>query len=236
MKKQIITVSMIFAFLFLFPLKAKASSDKTYLLDTPTAMTLDYGSFDINGRFFRDGGLLTRVAFGVLKNINIGVSWEVGNVIGIESLILSMPSLYVKARIFGGNMNLPAIASGYDGQGYYWNKDKDDFEQKEKGVFIDFEKEIFLPDLMFNLGFNVNDFKDTKVYMFTSLFYDITDAFYLFAEGDNIFSGKDWRMNTGIGINVTEGLSLELNFRDLFGQNDRYSAERIVRVNYKGRF
>jgi hypothetical protein len=195
---------------------------------------LGYGNYDIDFRFFRDGGILTRMTFGVFKIVDLGVGWEADSVIGTQSATAAPPSLFLKIKPFSGGMVLPGFAIGYDGQGYYYNKGVNAFDEKEKGIFIVFGREVLTPGLNFNAGLNMNDFKDNKLCGFTSFEYDIEEKFKLLCEYDNINYFPDARLNAGIRIFITDDIFVDAAGRDLIPSGR--TAERIIRIAYLGRF
>jgi hypothetical protein len=195
---------------------------------------LDYGSYDLNFRFFSGGGVLTRLNFGVFKIVNLGLGWELANVIGTQDITVAPPTLSLKIKPFSGGLILPSIAFGYDGQGYFYNKNSNDFTQKERGVFLLFGRELFFPGLEMNFGVNMNDFRTNTVYGFTNLNIDIDDKLYFLAEYDNINYLPASRLNAGIRFFITSDLGIDLAGRDI-GAADR-KAERILSIAYRGKF
>ncbi|MHB9154198.1 MAG: hypothetical protein ACYC5N_00730 [Endomicrobiales bacterium] len=211
-----------------------SAAEQTYVIDTPTTGMLDYGVYDLNFRLFSDGGILTRLNFGVFKIVNLGFGWEVNRVIGSENIVVGPPALYLKIRPYAGGMTLPALAFGYDGQGYFYDKDKNEFRDREKGIFAVFGREILFPGLEINAGANINDFKTNTVYGFVSIHFNLEDKFILMGEYDRINYLPDARLNLGARFSVAEDLSIDLAGRDI-GAAGR-SAERILRVVYIGKF
>jgi hypothetical protein len=209
-------------------------AESTYVIDTPTIGMLDYGAYDLNFRLFKNGGILSRLDFGVFKIVNLGVGWEVSNVIGDQNVAMSPPALYLKIRPYAGDFILPSVAFGYDGQGYYYDKDNNRFLQREKGIFVVFGREFLIPGLELNLGANISDFKTNTVYGFGNLMFNVEDKFMLLAEYDNVNFLPDSRLNLGVRCSITDDLSIDLAGRDI-GAAGR-DAERIIRINYIGKF
>jgi hypothetical protein len=203
-------------------------------IDTPTAGMLDYGAYDLNFRLFSGGGVLTRLNFGVFKIVNLGLGWELANVIGTQDITVAPPTLSLKIKPFSGGMILPSIAFGYDGQGYFYNKNSNEFNQKERGVYILFGRELFFPGLEMNFGVNMNDFKSNTVYGFTNLNIDIDEKLYFLAEYDNVNYLPASRVNAGIRFFITSDLGLDLAGRDI-GAAGR-QAERILSIDYRSKF
>jgi hypothetical protein len=210
-----------------------ASSEATYVIDTPTTGMLDYGAYDLNFRLFSEGGILTRLHFGVFKMVNLGFGWEVSRAIGTQNVTVSPPSLFLKIRPYAGGMVLPAFAFGYDGQGYFYDRDRSEYLQKEKGIFLEFGREVLLPGLVLNAGANMADFKNNTVFGFLNASFTIEEKFLFLAEYDNINYLPDSRLNAGFRLFVTDDLGVDVAARDIGAGR---TAERILRINYVGRF
>lgn len=210
------------------------AAEQTYVIDTPTTGLLDYSAYNLNFRLFSTGGILTRLDFGVFKIVNLGFGWEVNKVIGAENVVVGPPALSLRIRPFNGDMSLPAIVLGYDGQGTFYDKDKSEFQQKEKGIFVAFGREVFFPGLNMTAGVNMNDFKTNTVLGFVNMNIDVENKLTLLAEYDNINYFPDSRLNLGVRFAVTKDLNIDLAGRDI-GAAAR-TAERIIRVAYIGKF
>lgn len=205
-----------------------------FTIDTPTTELLDYGSYHLGFRLFSDGGVTTRMNFGVFKIVNLGIGWEVDHAIGTQNIAVASPALYMKVKAYNGGMVLPELAFGYDGQGNFWDKDTRTFAEKEKGVFMVLGHEYFVPGLELNLGANINDFTANSVRGFTSASFNVEDNFYFLAEYDNFGSSEGDRLNAGIRFFVAGGVSIDVAARDLIDEN--HIVERIVAINYIGKF
>lgn len=226
--------ALITAFIFVSTAAADSGSEQTYVIDTPTVGMLDYGGYDLNFRLFSDGGLLTRLNFGVFKVVNLGFGWELTKVIGTQDVTVGPPALYLKIKPYAGGMIMPAFAFGYDGQGYFYDKDENAFIQKEKGIFLVFGREFFFPGLEMNFGANMNDFKSGKVFGFLNMNFNIEGKLYFLAEYDNINYLPESRLNAGIRFFVTDYLNIDIAGRDI-GASDR-KTERILRIGYVSKF
>ena len=231
--KKILAGLLAVLFLVIYPIRPLVA-ESTYVIDTPTKGMLGYGNYDIDFRFFSGGGILSRMTFGVFKIVDLGVGWETDGVIGTQSATAAPPSLFLKIKPFSGGMVLPGFAIGYDGQGYYYNKNVNTFDEKEKGIFLVFGREIIIPGLNFNAGVNMNDFKNDTVFGFLSLEYDIEEKFKLMCEYDNINYFPDARLNAGVRVFITDDIFVDAAGRDI-GASAR-TTERIVRIAYLGKF
>ena len=208
----------------------------TSIIDVPTAAVIEYSNYDLNFRLHGTGGILSNMTFGVFKPINIGISWDLDNLIGPGSTNVDTrpPAIFFKAKLFSGDLTIPAIAMGYDGQGYGpYNTDTEKYQDREKGVFLVFSREYFVPGLEVSAGGNIYDFQKSGVYGFAGVDYSLEDKVFLLAEYDNIKLTPQNRANAGVNILVTDNVSLELAGRDLFKGTQ---SERIAIISYKGKF
>ncbi len=155
-------------------------------------------------------------------------------VIGAENVVVGPPTLSLRIRPFSGDMTLPAVVIGYDGQGSFYDKDRSEFLQKERGIFLAFGRELLLPGLNVTAGVNMNDFKKNDVFGFLNVNAEVNDKFAFLAEYDSINYLPDSRLNLGVRFFVTRDLNVDLAARDI-GAAGR-TAERIIRVAYVGKF
>jgi hypothetical protein len=213
---------------------SRGNAETTCVIDTLNTGMLDYSAYDLNFRLYKDGGILTRLNFGVFKIVNLGVGWEVSRVIGDQNITVSPPALYLKIRPFAGDMLLPSIAFGYDGQGYFFDKDTNKFLQREKGIFFVVGRELFIPGLDLNLGADMSDFRTNTMYGFANLTFNVEDKLLLLTEYDDINYLPQSRLNIGLRMAIADNLSIDLTGRDI-GAAGR-NAERSVRINYSGKF
>ena len=88
MFKKFIIVCLLIASVCFFT-KGAYASNVTYLVDTPTYSILDYGSYDVLFRVFSGGGVLAKLNFGVFQILNLGVSWELGSLIGCYDVVVT---------------------------------------------------------------------------------------------------------------------------------------------------
>jgi hypothetical protein len=234
MKKTFILFVVLLC-LFVSITPSQALENMSSVIDTPTSEMLDYGMYDLGFRLFSDGGILTKLNFGVFKVVDLGFGWEVNKVIGTQDTSVSPPALAVKIKAYEGSMVLPAIAIGYDGQGYFYDKDAGQFIQREKGIYLVLGREMFFPGLAVNFGGNIYDFRNSQVFGFLNATYNIDKKFYFLAEYDNLHYLPDARLNLGVKMLINDDLNIDLAGRDI-GAGGARMTERIVRINYVGRF
>lgn len=215
----------------------------TEIIDMPTSGIIDYTGFNFKNRFYNGGGVLTYMNFGVMERLNLGASFMVDNLIGAKSPVrMVRPEIQVKFRFYDGGIYLPSLALGYDGQGYYYDRDLKKYMEKGKGLYIVGSREVLLPGLFANGGFNIPDFDDNYLFMFLGVIYNIEDKFALLAEYDNLFHKDDpERFNIGARIYITPSFNVDLAIREV-GKNEKFKnnwqrkAERIIQLRYSTNF
>ena len=214
---------------------AGEASPQIEAVDIPTADILDPSTYAVNFRFYNQGGLASRLIIGPLKRVNLGVTFDAQRFIGAGDPHMVRPSIYVKLRAFDGTDVLPALALGYDNQGYLYQDSKRDFLEKEKGLYVVGSHEIFIPDFELHAGMNINEFDNTKLYGFFGATYKIVSTFAVMAEYDNVRHSPDSRVNLGGRYWLTPYFNVDLAARNV-GRGESRGGERILRLNYTAHF
>jgi len=239
MKKIVFWLFLVLAVFYCGPIRASSSdnSHNANLIDTPTTEVIDYGTYNLNFRLYGGGGVLTRMSIGVFKRLNIGFSWDITKLIGQESIELVQPAVNLKIAAYEGGLVLPAVALGYDGQGYTWDKNISEYQDKAKGVFLVLGREILVENLVLNLGVNFNDFKNNKATGFSSINYTIEKTLGIIVEYDNIQEkSENARLNCGLALVLNDNLNFLLAARDINNDQTNRPTERTLILNYYGRF
>jgi len=214
----------------------------TELIDIPTAALADYGALSTRTRFFSNGGVLEWLSFGVHQRFNIGASLNVDKFIGSTSPVqVTKPDLQVKFRLYDGTAVLPALAVGFDNQGYLYNRVDHLYNQRDRGVYIVGSQEVIIPGFQIHGGINIPDFNDNPLFGFMAADYNIKDRVLLMTEWDNINNFVDSRVNMGIRAYITPTVSVDFAARGV-GQGGHYDdgtsrgPERVVMFKYTGNF
>lgn len=208
------------------------------LIDIPTAGVLDYSNFNARNRFYNSGGMLLYLNVGVLQNLNLGASFMVDNFIGFTGPVkMVRPEIQIKFRFYDGGYYIPALAIGYDGQGYYYDRDTKKFMQKGKGLYFVGTREVLFPGFMGNIGLNIPDYDEGYLYSFAGFNYNVDDKFNFMLEFDNLFhSDYPSRTNAGVRINISPNFSVDFALRNI-GRNSKFpnglvnKTERIIQFN-----
>ena len=213
------------------------------LVDIPTAGILDYGGFLMKTRFYNDGGVQGGLNFGVMERLNLGATMTVDKLIGNDSPIrMRRPEIQVKFRFYDGGYYVPAVALGYDSQGYYYNPDVKKYREKGKGLYLVGSKEVGISNFVLHGGFNVPDFDNSYFFGFVGANYTLEDKLSFILEYDNVFHTDDpSRFNAGTRIYITPYFQLDFALREI-GRNGTFSngaprkSERIVQMRYNTSF
>ncbi|OGS21329.1 MAG: hypothetical protein A2252_08800 [Elusimicrobia bacterium RIFOXYA2_FULL_39_19] len=243
MNKLKVKLHIITALLLLITQGLHASSVR--LVDTPTANIIDYYAMAIDFRLYNNGGVISQLNFGVFRKLNIGCSWDIDRLIGTQDPQPRMPTLSIKFRIYDGSKNMPAIAFGYDGQGYNYDESSSTYQSKEKGVYFVTDTELLAQNLFMHLGMNMNFSKEnnkdkTNVLGFIGFDYtlmdDETKIATLIMEYDNLFKYiEDAKLNGAIRIYPTNDLTIDFAFRDIASPR-KLNTERFAQINYQTKF
>jgi hypothetical protein len=96
-----------------------ARIEPRYIVDMPTAGILAHGTYAIDARFYGDGGLLVGFTAGLFGRLDLGISYGGSGLVGGGDPVMNeAPGLLVKVRILQESVVAPAIALGFDSQGY----------------------------------------------------------------------------------------------------------------------
>ena len=212
------------------------------LVDLPTAGVLDYYGLQNKTRFFSSGSLLDEVYFGVLPRLNLGATATMEEFLGTSSgTRLVRPTIQAKYRFYDGAAYMPALAVGYDGQGYYYDHQDDKFLEKERGLYLVGSHDIFDKSFQIHPGVNISDFYSNCIYGSLGLSFTVEDSFDLMAEWDNIQRFDQSRVNAGVRFHVSPFFKIDAALRDI-GKNSSFSdgspqkTERIVQLLYSTNF
>ena len=213
------------------------------MIDIPTAGILDYYGFMVKTRGYSGGGVVGALDFGVLERLNLGASMAVDKFIGSDTPIkMRKPEIQVKFRFSDGGYYMPALALGYDSQGYYYDPAAKKYLEKGKGLYLVGSKEIGVSNLVLHGGLNVSDFDANLYYGFIGANYTMEDKVAFIVEYDNAFHSDDpARLNGGVRMYVTPYFQLDFALREI-GRNGQFDngwnrkAERIVQMRYTTSF
>ncbi|WP_428897544.1 hypothetical protein Dip518_001335 [Parelusimicrobium proximum] len=215
-------------------LSAEALRKDAYLIDTPTADVIEQYGAEFTTRLYSENSVMQSVDFGVYPGLNIGMSFAVQNLIGSEWPMRALtPAMQLKFKLYDGSLYLPAIAIGYDGRRFGYDRASKEYKYDEKGAYLVLSREVFIPNLQINPGVNVSDFDKSDVFFFVGGNFNIEDKVNIMLEWDNVHTIDSSRLNTGLRVYLSEQFVLDFAGRDLTHKND---IERIVQLKYTVNF
>jgi len=221
------------------------------LVDCPTAGLLPRGSFDVDLRIFPGGGVLGGISVGLTERLLLGVSYGGEKIISEEKIDwFPQAGVSVKYRLIEESFALPALAVGFDSQGYGAYVENDSiarFAVKSKGFYWVASKnyKVLGTPLGFHLGANYSledEDGDDDPTLFVGVDKGLNEELALVGEYDFAFNDDRKLANFGkgngyldLGLRWAFGdrLSLELNLMNL-AKNRKgvdYTA-RQVRIVY----
>ena len=221
---------------------AGLNAPETNIVDAPTAAVLDYGGFSSQTRFYAGGGLLEYASFGVYPRLNLGVSLSVNGLVGSDPAVRALPpELQVKFRCYDGDRYLPALAVGYDGQGFEYSPTDKLYLERQRGFYAVASEELGVPGLQAHPSFNVSDFNSNAIFGSIPLSYNIRDKVTVLFEWDNISNFANSRVNSGLRVYLTPRLQADFAVRRIgqggfFSDGTSRGPERIVQLKYSGSF
>ncbi|MFH2202558.1 MAG: hypothetical protein ABIJ96_05555 [Elusimicrobiota bacterium] len=214
----------------------------TLLIDVPTAGVADHSGFSSRTRFFSNGGVVEFLNFGVYPRVNLGVSANVDGLIGSRPPVrITRPELQFKIRAFDGDRIIPALAVGFDSQGYLHNRGDKRYNQRQHGLYFIGSQEIGLPGLMAHAGMYVSDFDSNDLGGILAANYNVQDRVMPMIEWDNINNFLDSRLNIGMRFYLIPNFHFDFALRGI-GMGGKYTdgtvrgPERIVQFKYTGSF
>ncbi|PJA28010.1 MAG: hypothetical protein CO189_05485 [candidate division Zixibacteria bacterium CG_4_9_14_3_um_filter_46_8] len=227
---------------------ATSPIERRILIDAITAGVLPRASFDFDIRTFTYGGGQVALNVGLLKRLNIGLSYGAGRLL-TEDTPLWNPNMefLVKYRIFTENYAYPSLAIGYSSQGSgTWDKVNKRYAQKSKGIYLAATKSflVYRNIVAFTGGINVSmedrdRDKDPSAYF--GAFTQVNDQLYFIVEYDlaindneryNVYGFGRGFLNIGLEWILTQSVSVEFDLRDLLQNRDVKSFDREVRLFY----
>lgn len=158
-----IITSMFLSLMLCTPAAAQRSSGEnptinpTWLIDCPVAGILPRTSGAIDVWLYPGGGVLAVASYGVMRNLNVGLSFGGTNLIGAGGITWDhLPGLSARWRAFEEQLRVPAIVVGFDSQGKDgWIPEWRQYVFKSPGIFVTLSKNyVFLGTISFHGGVN----------------------------------------------------------------------------------
>ena len=133
-------------------------NELTSLVDSPTAGLVRKGHYVVHVHLFADGGAVGRLYIGVLKRLNLGVSFGGEQLIGSGAVDwYPRVGLAARCRIIEEGYTWPALVLGFDSQGVGPYRSQR-YQVKSKGIYLVLSKNYtsMLGELGVHAGVNLS--------------------------------------------------------------------------------
>jgi len=242
-------------FLFLpFVLNAQSYPPPSSLITLPTAGTLQRGSFALEMRIQKFGGLTSSISVGLTDRFQLGISYGSANLIGDDSLIwYPKPETNLKYLLIDESETSPGISLGIDTQGLgKFNSDDSlmRYDTKALGLFAVASKNWVTPlgNLGWHFGSNYNfvenNDNDKDVNFFMGFDIEFNPELSIILEynaalnennmtSKNIAISRGGYLNAGVRWTFVERLHIEMDFNNLmFDKNKVDYFNREIKITY----
>lgn len=243
----------IIAALVAVPLYAEPHKQFAELIDLPTAGTLNRGEYAINLRMQPEGNLLVGASVALLDRLNFGFTYGGNNIIGYGNPEWNphYPAFQAKYRLWDESYWGPAVALGFDSQGFgKYFEAPDRYTIKSRGFYAAASKSYkFLGRLGLHAAGNYSleqrrgpdNPVDLTVGLEKSLNNELTAVGeYDFAFNDDIkdqaFGEGCGYLNAGVRWVFNEKLLLEFDLKNIlkngYGDQPEATLSRTIKLAY----
>lgn len=242
-------------FLFLpFVLNAQSYPPPSSLITLPTAGTLQRGSFALEMRIQKFGGLTSSISVGLTDRFQLGISYGSANLIGDDSLIwYPKPETNLKYLLIDESETSPGISLGIDTQGLgKFNSDDSlmRYDTKAIGLFAVASKNWVTPlgNLGWHFGSNYNfvetNDNDKDVNFFMGFDIEFNPELSMMFEynaalnennmtSKNIAISRGGYLNAGVRWTFVERLHIEIDFNNLMFDKKKVDYfNREIKITY----
>ena len=242
-------------FLFLsFVLNAQSYPPPSSLITLPTAGTLQRGSFALEMRIQKFGGLTSSISVGLTDRFQLGISYGSANLIGDDSLIwYPKPETNLKYLLIDESETSPGISLGIDTQGLGKFNSGDSlmrYDTKALGLFAVASKNWVTPlgNLGWHFGSNYNfvetNDNDKDVNFFMGFDIEFNPELSMMFEynaalnennmtSKNIAISRGGYLNAGIRWTFVERLHIEMDFNNLMFDKKKVDYfNREIKITY----
>ncbi|MCB1145685.1 MAG: hypothetical protein KDK38_02690 [Leptospiraceae bacterium] len=216
------------------------------MVDTPTAVTLPKGAFNVGFWAYDSGGVMTRAFLGLHDNLYIGVLFDTENVIGDQTARMNIPGVIARVKFTDGWGNFPLlIAMGYDTfyNGRYGKTQEEGvnpFGRNIAGPYLVFTKPVFIGGAEQHFHFGIRsplqpNYRPEDTAIFFSFDFPLGPFVPMFEIERVYFDGSrldQTLFNFGFKLSIVDNLSIELGIIS----GARLRTNRIISFEYMNRF
>jgi hypothetical protein len=218
-----------------------ANIDPVFLIDMPVAGILPATSGSLETYLYPNGGVLVHFSYGLITNLNVGLSFGGTNLIGSGGITWNnLPGINARYRVLEESYMRPAVVVGFDSQGRDgWIPEMKQYVMKSPGFFVTVSKNYqFMGTVSFHGGANYtlerhDDDMDPNIFLgaeksvgpIASVLLEYNFAF------DNDRSSKGfWNGSLGFGARVSTniGFNFDVLFKNLLTSD--FIHDKIIRA------
>ncbi|MDX9758079.1 MAG: hypothetical protein RBU27_02870 [Bacteroidota bacterium] len=224
----------------------RANIDPKFLVDMPVAGIIPTTAGAVETYLYPNGGLLAAFTYGLLPNLNIGLSFGGTNLIGSGGITWNnLPGISARYRVMEESNVNPAVVAGFDSQGRDgWIPSMRQYVMKSPGFFVAVSKNYqFHGTISFHGGANYTLERNDEDYdpnLYIGMEKSIGPivswlAEYNFAFDNDRNSKGFWNgsLGTGFRISTNIGFNADILFKNLLTSefpNDK--VIRAIRIQY----
>ncbi len=224
----------------------RANIDPQFLIDMPVAGIIPATAGAVETYLYPDGGVLAGFTYGLITNLNVGLSFGGTRVIGSGGITWNnLPGLAVRYRVMEESMYNPAVVVGFDSQGHDgWVPFLRQYVMKSPGFFVSASKNYqFYGTVSFHGGANYtlernDDDFDPNIYIGTEksigpIVSWLLEYNFAFDNDRNNHGFWNGSLGTGIRVSTNIGLNADILFKNLLTSDFAHDKViRAVRIQY----
>ena len=250
---KLINFSIIISILSTFGI-AQTYPPPTTLVSIPSAGTLVRGSYAMQMRVQKNGGLTSSLSVGITDRFQFGLSFGSANLIGDDSLVwYPRPEANLKYRLIDETTSMPGLSLGLDTQGQGQFNEADTlmrYDVKAMGIYAAASKNWVTPlgNLGLHMGTNynfaeVND-GDKDINYFFGFDMEFNPELSILLEynaalNENDMTAKTMSISKGGYLNAAirwtfvERLHIEMDFNNLLFDDEKVDYfNRELKITY----